>query len=68
MNIKVDELIAFCSYYALNSTAATLPHFVSPTTTKGPQERPRRNNERHVRQKVEDFKPKKTEKAVKPKL
>lgn len=68
MNIKVDDLISFCSYYALNRVAATLPHFVSGTTNKQPQERSKHNNERPVRQKVEDYKPKKTEKVVKAKI
>lgn len=40
MDIKIDDLLAFCSYYSLAQTNARLPYFCPPAAVPVPSPKP----------------------------
>lgn len=67
MDIKIDHLLAFCSYYTLAKTNLKLPHFQHPPKMRTATESKPKTT-KNIRKKFEGVEPKKAEKTLKPKL
>ena len=57
MNIPIDDLLLFCTYYSINKTAAALPHLFPPTR-KAAKQSSLSPADRTPRKKIENVKPK----------